>query len=199
MNDPAFYDRRRLFDELYNSTFSDVFGYCRRRTRSNEDAHDAVADIYVVAWRKLDVVTGAERPTAWLIAVARGVLANQRRHRDRGRRLLDRLVSSPARESLDSLELAESNAQVEAVLVALSSLRPLDRELVTLAAFEGLSYDDIGQVVKKRPAVVKTRLYRGRKELRRAIGDIETDAPVDRTAPSTNCGRPSKRGYGDDG
>ncbi len=171
-------ERRRLFDDLYAETFSEVLAYCRRRSPSAEDANDAVAEVYIVAWRKIDEVAAAEKPIAWLLSVARGILSNQGRGRGRRNKLLDKVGREPVRLGIDPAEETQHDALVAQVFESLKRLTPLDQEIVALATFEGLSHIEIGEVVGKRPSVIKTRLYRARQRLREelAAGDETSGA-----------------------
>src|SRR5881392_3168443 len=65
------------FEDLYRVTYPRVLAYARSMA-SREDADDAVAETYAIAWRRQrDIPHGAE--LAWLIGVTRRVLANARR------------------------------------------------------------------------------------------------------------------------
>ena len=156
----------RSFDRLYDDTFQDVLSYCRRRAQSAEDADEAAAEVYLIAWRKFGEVERTAKPVAWLFAVARHVLLNQQRGNARRSRLVNRIRQQPRALTVDISKGFEDSAVVAAVLKSLDNLEPLDQEIVTLAAFEGLSYEEIGIVVNKRSTAVKSRLYHARKQLR---------------------------------
>ena len=49
-------DRARRFDTLFKERSPDVIAYCRWRARSQSDAQDAVAEVFLTAWRRLDDV-----------------------------------------------------------------------------------------------------------------------------------------------
>ena len=62
------------FEALYRATYPRVLAYARSLA-TPQDADDAVAETYAIAWRRQrDVPRGAE--LGWLIGVARRVLAN---------------------------------------------------------------------------------------------------------------------------
>jgi DNA-directed RNA polymerase specialized sigma24 family protein len=48
--------RRKRFDRLFESYGPDIVAYCSWRTPSPSDAQDAVADVFLTAWRRLDEV-----------------------------------------------------------------------------------------------------------------------------------------------
>lgn len=81
-------DRER-FERVYRDHYDAVLRYCLRRC-CREDALDAAAETFMVAWRRRDVVPESyELP--WLYGVARRVVANQRRSVGRRKAALARL------------------------------------------------------------------------------------------------------------
>src|SRR3954454_21550319 len=69
------------FEELYRATYPRVLAYARSMA-SRDDADDAMAETYAIAWRRQrDIPRSAE--LGWLIGVARRVLANTGRGRRR--------------------------------------------------------------------------------------------------------------------
>ena len=171
-------DRAAVFDVLYEATFPQVLAFCRRRTRSLEDAEDAAAEVFTVAWRKLDAATSAESPLLWLYAVAVKVTANQRRGRDRLRRLIDRLAGlGGARHAPGVDDPVLTAADADQVAAALQQMRPLDRELLRLVAYERLTYAEAGMVVGLSETAVRSRVFRARRRLRRHLDEIRRDDP----------------------
>lgn len=177
----------RSFDRLYEDTFQDVLAYCRRRTQNPEDADEAAAETYLIAWRKFGEVRTTAKPVAWLLAVARRVLQNQQRANARRGRLVNLLSQQPSALPVDISKGFDDSADVAAVLKSLGTLDPLDQEIVGLAAFEGLSHEEIGIVVNKRSTTVNSRLYRARKQLRLALDDHrDTENKNNNPTPSQN-------------
>lgn len=189
-------ERIRVFDELYEATFTRVLAYCRRRTRSLHDAEDAVAEVFLVAWRKLDDATSAERPLLWLYSVAAKVTANQRRGQDRFRRLIDRighLFTPTVVEASDAPTLTAADAAE--VAAALKTLSSIDREIIRLVAYEQITYTETGMVVGLSEAAVRTRLYRARRRLRDHLdGEVRRD---ESTVPDTSLDEAPTRRPGD--
>ena len=65
--------RRERFAQAFEEHFRAVSAYALRRTTPAE-AEDAVAETFLVAWRRLDELPDDAKP--WLLGVARRVLAN---------------------------------------------------------------------------------------------------------------------------
>jgi RNA polymerase sigma-70 factor (ECF subfamily) len=120
-----------------------------------------VADTFLVAWRRLNEMPVGDGELPWLLAVARRALANQRRGRLRAARLSGRLAAEPA--------LTRSDDE-HGVLDALSRLRPLDREVLLLSAWEELSHRQIAEVFGCSENAVALRLRRARNNLAEELG-----------------------------
>ena len=104
--------------------------------------------------------------------MARQVILNQRRSNARRDRLVNRLQQQPRTLNVETSKLIEHSEVVAAVLKSLNKLEPLDQEIITLAAFEGLSYQEIAIVVNRRSSTIKSRLYRARKQLRLELNEL---------------------------
>ncbi|MEU4244109.1 RNA polymerase sigma factor [Actinoplanes sp. NPDC026619] len=130
---------RTRFEALYAETWRDILGYALRRTGNPEDAADVVAEVFTVAWRRrADVPAGpAARP--WLYGVARLVLANQRRG-DLRRGLLATALRDAVRSTPpDPAAVTLARHDARAVRAGLHALPEIDRELLMLTAWDGLS------------------------------------------------------------
>ena len=79
------------FGRLYGEHGRALLAYALRRTSDAQDAADLVADVFLVAWRRLDDVPPGEGGRLWLYGVARHALANQQRSERRRVRLAERL------------------------------------------------------------------------------------------------------------
>ena len=80
------------FVEVYESFFRLVYGYCLRRT-SPDKVDDAVAETFLVAWRRIGDVPIGDAALPWLYGVAYRVLSTQWRARSRRGRENDESTS----------------------------------------------------------------------------------------------------------
>jgi RNA polymerase sigma factor (sigma-70 family) len=141
-----------------------ILGYLVRRTDPAHDAADLMAEVFVAAWRRVaDVPSEPAEARAWLVGIARRVLANHRRGATRRNRLADRLRGD--------LELrVQSHGIPDAVSSRIDdALRRLDgddRELLTLVVWEELTSEQAGAVLALSGAAVRKRLQRIRTRLR---------------------------------
>ncbi|MFI6291372.1 RNA polymerase sigma factor [Nonomuraea sp. NPDC050790] len=158
-------DRKRRFEELYAAQYPDILAYIRRRTDCHEDAADAIAETFSIAWRRLDDVPEGRRARLWLYGVARKVVANGHRARSRRGELVERLGAQLA-------QWAEASGpeDVTDVRAAFARLSPEDREVLALAGWEGLSSAEIATVLGCSRGAARIRLHRARKRL---AGELE--------------------------
>jgi RNA polymerase sigma factor (sigma-70 family) len=155
-----------------------VFGnvaYALRRA-SPDVARDAVAETFLVAWRRFDELS--EDPVPWLIAVARNALANQRRSSGRQMRLAGRLTEL-RRERATAGDRPEDSA---AARTALERLRPKEREALLLIGWDGLTPSQAAGSLGCSAASFRVRLHRARRRFGRFLAK-ERDDPSGWHAP----------------
>jgi RNA polymerase sigma-70 factor (ECF subfamily) len=154
-------------ERLYREHADAVYRYALRRDPAT--AEDVVAEVFLVAWRRLaDVPSDAELP--WLLGVARRAHANQRRSSRRQRAVRDRLARQPAPDAEDHARLIQTDA---AIHQALACVPPRDREVLMLVAWDGLDHAGAARVMGCSTANVAVRLHRARRRLARELARIE--------------------------
>lgn len=159
---------RRRFERIYDEHYDAVLRYCLRRT-TREDALDAAADTFVVAWRRREDLP-ADRPLPWLYGVAYKVLGNQWRTLNRQRRVTERMRGHAANPDPGPEPQVVRAAEEVQVLRALESVRPEDREIIRLAAWEEMGRDDIAAIFDCSPNAATKRLNRALDNLASALG-----------------------------
>jgi RNA polymerase sigma-70 factor (ECF subfamily) len=173
-------ERRRRFDALFASYSSDIVAYCGWRADSVSDAQDAVAEVFLTAWRRLDEVPRGDAARVWLYATARRVIANQRRSSRRRVTLYQRLA-------LDAVVVQEppsSGGEETLVHEALGRLGPRDREILLLAEWEGLPPSQIAEVMDCLAITARGRLHRARRRFRAVFEDLRTRDDGEQPGPA---------------
>jgi RNA polymerase sigma factor (sigma-70 family) len=157
--------RRDRFRKIYDENYHRVLGYAIRRV-GRDDAGDVVAETFLAAWRRLDDVPEGEAARLWLYGTARRVLANQQRGRRRRVRLSERIRA----EAGEGIQTGPSAPEVNASAAAFARLRPDDRELLALVAWEGLDAGEVAKVLDCSRNAARIRIHRAR---RRFAGELE--------------------------
>ncbi len=164
-------DDQARFEAMYRAHAGAVKRYVRRRW-DPQSTDDVVADVFLVAWRRLGEVP--DDPLPWLLGVARWVLANRRRGAAREGALLTRLRSQPALGASGAEgEPRDDRARVRHALAALSER---DREVLLLVAWEGLTPARAARVLGIGTNTFSVRLYRARRRFRRVLNAASGDA-----------------------
>ena len=147
-----------------------VWSLARRMLRNQDDAEDAVQEIFVDIWKnaaKFDASQASE--TTFVAMIAR-------------RRLIDRIRFTQRRIAADSLEdvltepagSSEKELQVQIegreAFKVLNELRPEQRQVLQLSIIHGLSHQEIADAIGMPLGTVKTHARRGLLQARELLG-----------------------------
>lgn len=153
------------FDRLFGDHVAAIHRYFVRRAPA-QDCADLAADVFTVAWRKRDQVP-ADLELAWLYKTASLVLSNHRRKPvltllgddDRG---------EPLGRSARSVDPAELVIQDDHLRTALLSLRPRERQVLMMHAWEGLNGTELAAALGMTRGGAAAALSRARRRFRDA-------------------------------
>ena len=158
---------RRIYDDHYRA----ILGYCLRRV-SSADAQDATAEVFTIAWRRLDEVPHGEKERPWLYGVAYRVLSHQWRAEGRRRKLTTRLASIRPHPTEPIDEQMVMRQDYELVRKAASRLKPLDREVLRLVMWEEMTHDQVAEMLGSTGAAVRQRFHRATRRLARDFKNL---------------------------
>lgn len=161
------------FRRLYDECFLAIRSYCLRRVPSS-DVNDAIAEVFLVAWRRIGEAPPTGEKRLWLYGIARNVIRNNQRA---GRRRLRLRAKAQGVRSIPDPEpetVVVRRSEDEEVLRVLNSLRPTDREVLRLSIWEELSNAEIATVLDIDPHAVTMRLARARKRMAQRLGVAAT-------------------------
>jgi RNA polymerase sigma-70 factor (ECF subfamily) len=165
------------FEELVRANGGRMLAVARRILRCEEDAHDAVQDAFLQAFRALDRFEGQARLSTWLHRIVVNVSLMRLRHRKRHpEQSIEDLLptfdetghrvdpgpawSDDARERLEQAELRK------VVRDAIDRLPDNHRTVLVLRDIEGLTTEEAALALGIRPEAAKMRLHRARQALR---------------------------------
>ncbi len=155
--------QRTRFERVFQAHHPAVRAYALRRTDANT-AQDVVAETFLIAWRRSDVLP--DDPLPWLFETARRVLANQRRGAAHQRSLADRLAAEPVAAARD---IGDALASASACRAALARLGERDRETLMLVAWEELEPGAAARASGCSRAAFAVRLHRARRRFRHEL------------------------------
>jgi len=148
-------------------------------TSSNADAEDLVQETLAGAFRGLGSFEGRSSLKTWLARIL--MRQNARRHRSAGSRpaevpLDEAVEAEDARPGVASGRPGHDRAWPSKdidlrldIMAAIRALRPDSREVVVLREIEGLSYDEIAEVLDVPRGTVESRLFRARRQMQQRL------------------------------
>jgi len=160
------------FTELFERYHGPLKYYVRRLLESPETADDVLQSAWVKVLRKIGRLRQPEAFRVWLYRIARNeafqILRRQQRWAE-----IEESLAEPVPEERDDAFAGEDAARVHA---ALEKLSPIHRDALVLRFLEDLSYQEIADVTGAELGTVRSRLYHGKRALRRILEEPSHDA-----------------------
>jgi len=171
-------DLARALDRLYETYAASVERWVRRLAGPNADVEDLMHDVFVVAVRRRSEFRGEGKLSTWLFRITEHIV-HKRRSRERMRRLLrlryqDSMVpvQAPSPTPLEELERQQRCAHLYA---ALDRLPDKYRTVSVLYDIDGLSAQEVAQLLGIHPNAVWVRVHRARAMLLAQLSESKQD------------------------
>lgn len=171
--------RDAALEQLYRTFGPEVLAYCIRRT-SREEAKDATSEVFLVAVRRLDDVPDGAEALPWLYGVAANVLRNRQRSGRRRNRLVTKLAGVTDATTSGPEPIVVVRDEHRELVEALATLPEKEQEVLRLVEWEGLSRDQVADMMSVSRAAIDKRFSRAYGRLANALGVPRPDV---RTAP----------------
>ncbi len=166
-----------LFEEMVTTHLDALYRTALRLTGRPQDAEDLVQETYLRAWRSLHTYKPGTNPKAWLFRILHNARIDRYRASTRAVQTVDEIEGQdPAfvvNETPESLVLA--GVMEPEVRQALMELPEVFRSCVILADLEGFSYQEIADILGIPRGTVMSRLFRGRRGMRKALAAYGRD------------------------
>lgn len=161
---------RSAFDLLYAQQHKAVFDFAWRFSRSFATAEDITQDTFVTLLLEARRYRSDRGPVRnWLLGIARNLALRQ--FRKVSRELPLDLETEASRGEGQTLP-ADALAREFDMQAAIGSLPPLNREVLILFEYEGLTLSEIAELTGVELAAVKSRLHRARERLRLLLAPL---------------------------
>jgi len=158
------------WDEIVDQHSARVYRLAYRLTGNKHDAEDLTQEVFVRVFRSLDKYTPGTFE-GWLHRVTTNLFLDGARRKQRIR--FDALSDERAARLTSASpapEVAYADMHFEDdVERALATLPPDFRAAVVLCDVEGLSYEEIAEILDAKLGTVRSRIHRGRAQLRAAL------------------------------
>jgi len=163
------------FRSAYDRTLPGIYRFVARSLGLYlAEIDDAVADVYLAVWRRIDDMPPQPEDRLWVFGIARKVIAQHRRTQVRRAKLTRLLAFQPIRSAY-SVE-NKGNDLTSQLLESVSRLPRHEREAIELVVWEQMSYEDAAIALSCSVNAVRIRVHRGRK---RILSSIRTASSIE--------------------
>lgn len=166
-------DRAQLFERLMRTTYRQAYAFAHRLTGSSMEAEDLVQETYLRAYRFFHRYDENLPFLNWLYRIMGNAHIDAVRRKGR---LKTTSLEQPSQQGSTTVELPDYDSVPDRALMegtmnehvqsALGSMNAEFRTAVLLADVEGMAYEEIAEVMKTSVGTVRSRIHRGRKQLR---------------------------------
>lgn len=158
------------FNMLYEKYIDRIFAFIYRKTSDRELAEDITSQVWIKVLKSLEYFGEKENAgfKSWLYCVANNTVIDHYRTK---RETIDIQNITEVWISDEFANELDNKDKLEDVLQYMKSLKPLEREIVTLRIWDDMSYKQIAKIVWKKPDNCK-------KILSRALGKIAANVGV---------------------
>ncbi len=161
------------FEKLVLEHEKGVYAITQRMTGNAEDAADMTQETFIKAYNSLSSFRGDSKFSVWLYRIATNVCLDFLRSRSRKPTMSlsmedddgEEVELDIADESQSPERLLERGLTRDAVRRGLNALSPEYRQILLLREIQGLSYEEISDVLTLEVGTVKSRIFRARKRL----------------------------------
>lgn len=159
------------YEALVKEYEKNVYNLALRMTGNSEDAADMSQEAFIKAYNSLGAFRGESKFSVWLYRIVSNVCLDFLRSKNRKPTVSlstenddgEEVELDIADESQSPEYLLDRSLTRDAVRRGLSSLPPEHREILLLREIQGLSYEEIADVLGIEEGTVKSRIFRARK------------------------------------
>lgn len=187
----------QAFQELVRPHLDSIRRFARSFCKNDSDADDLAQDALVKAYRSFGSFDGRSSLTTWLYTVARNQFLDHRRSKLFHWRSRESELSDFDPSSLPNAEqLLDERQKVETLWKALRRIDEKFRTPLVLAEIDGLGYEQIAEIERIPIGTVRSRIARGKDQLRTLIGQSAELSPLapDGTSERVTSSYPMTKG-----
>jgi len=169
--------KEALFKKEMVPHMSLLLNYAIRTTGNVDDAKDLLQDTYLKAFRFIDKYEKGTNAKAWLFRIMKNSFINDYRKSSRAPDQVDYdeiaeyydLVREKTGDGNDMRQQVFDNLLDDEVVAAMESLTEEFRTIIILSDLEGLTYEEIAEILAIPLGTVRSRLHRARKVMQKKL------------------------------
>ncbi len=169
----------RSFELLIKEYQVYAYNIAYRMMGNEEDAKDITQEALIKVYKSINKFNETSSFSTWLYRIVMNTCKDELKKRKESTVSLDKEIETDdgtfsreiGDEQLNPSIIVERNEVSHLVQEAISSLPDANRMVVVLRDIQGLSYEEISQVIKEPIGTVKSRISRGRNQLKKLLID----------------------------
>lgn len=163
---------QQALETFYHLFESRVYQYALTRLNDPHEAADTVNEVMMEVWKHASRFEGRSRVSTWLLGITHHKVYDRlrkRKHRNKEEDIDDysNRLSDDSNNAMDKAIAATQNAEL--IRHCMENLSEAHREVVHLAFFEDLAYQEIARIVECPEGTVKTRVYHAKNALKKCL------------------------------
>jgi len=161
--------------EIYQHRHRPLFRFFFRLTGRQSTAEDLVHEVFLRMIRYRHTYQSGDEFEAWMYRIARNVLADQSRKYRLEAPAVDGEMEAVASAHPSPFDAVMKQQDLAMLYRAMRDLADDKRELLVLSRFQGLTYEQIGEIVGCETGTAKVRVFRAMKELGRIVSELRRE------------------------
>lgn len=159
---------KQAFAEMYDAYVDSLYRFVLYRVETTEIAEDIISELFLRVWQYLTREEAqVKNIRAYLYQSSRNLITDHFRIKESDISLDDITEGGEPEAESENLEQKFNLQEIES---ALKKIKPESREVIVLAHIEGMSHQEIGEILNKTPAATRVMLHRALGELRKVLG-----------------------------
>lgn len=173
---------KESFREIINKYKKVVYNHSRSFLRDAQEAEDTAQEIFINIYNNLKKFRGDSKLSTWIYRITVNMCKNKLKQLKRMRsqvsdeafenengELEPRIVNIKEKEEKEPDNMFASENLRAAIMSRVDDLTEEQKTVIMLRDVDGLSYEEVGQVMKLSVSAVKSKLFRARENLREKL------------------------------
>ena len=160
-----------------------LYNYALKTTGNADDAKDLLQDTYMKAYRFIDKYETGTNAKAWLFRIMKNSFINDYRKSTRTPDQVDYnevedyidLIKEKSSDASDLRKQLFENTLDDEVVTAMESLTEEFRTIIILSDLEGMTYEEIAEILSIPLGTVRSRLHRARKVMQEKLHNFAVE------------------------
>lgn len=172
-------DNGAALEEIYRRYYKQIYGFVYRNNMRKELTEDIVQEAFLRVYRSRKSYKPTAKFAVWLYRIVRNLCIDEsRRYWNRNvARETESTLMEDQQSAIDLLATEEKDVRqrmdeindLNTIKAAVEQLSPEQREVIILNKFQGLSYQEIAEIIDSNTESVKQKAYRAHLKLREML------------------------------